>query len=185
MTIHTDVRSYYVAEWGAPDREAVFEKEDFTVQVLKWRSSEITQGVNFYATAGASNYPLPGRQDEHRREFFAALTPEFDNIASPLARLGIYAQLTGNEMSAGHTYRALQGLADGTAFAGFAILEPVDNYPAPVHLADGRHVEFLLAVPLHDNELDHAASKSVGDLLRRMEDVGAPLWNPYRNSVFE
>ena len=64
------------------------------------------------------------------------------------------------------------------------ILEPMDNYPAPVSLTDGRHVEFLMAVPVYGDELDYAASNGVDGLLEKMEETKAPLWNPYRNSIF-
>src|SRR5262249_34216058 len=152
--------------------------------ILKWQASEAAQGVNFYATVGASDYPLPGKDAQRRQEFFAALTPEFDDIASPLAKLGIHSSLTGEEMSVGHTYRALHGLAEGSQLAGFMILEPLGDYPAPVLLADGRHVEFLLAVPVFGDELDYVAANGVNKLLDRIEELAAPMWNPYRRSIF-
>lgn len=109
MTRGVEIRSGYVEDWGDPDREAEFSKVEYVVGVLKWRPNAATQGVNLYATVGASDDSLPGFDSKHCQEFFVGLNPECDDIASPLARLGIYAQLTGKTLGAGHIYRCPAG----------------------------------------------------------------------------
>ncbi|GAA1293986.1 hypothetical protein Psi02_42290 [Planotetraspora silvatica] len=183
-TSRNDVRSHYKIEWGTSDREAEFYTEDISIGVLKWNTSANTQGVNIYATVGASDYPIPGFSANHRQEFFVGLIPEFDDIASRLAWLGAYTQMTGEVLSTGHTYRALQGLVDGHGFGGFVILSPLDGHPAPVVLEDGRHVEFLMVIPVFSDELDYARSHGVDDLLAKMESLNVPFWDPTRNSTF-
>ncbi|MEU6401427.1 suppressor of fused domain protein [Streptomyces sp. NPDC046985] len=184
MISHVNVQSYYRENWGDPEREAEFQKDEYVIGVLKWRASASTQGVNIYATMGASDYSLPSFEVEHRQEFFVGLAPECDDIASPLARLGIYAQMAGKSLGAGHVYSAPQGLVEGTEFSGFVLLAPLDGVPAPVNLLDGRHVEFLMAIPAFRDELEYASEHGVNGLMEAMESSQVPFWNPARRSVF-
>ncbi|MFR9755049.1 suppressor of fused domain protein [Streptomyces sp. TR06-5] len=185
MISRVDVRSYYAEDWGTPDREAFFQKGKYIIGVLKWQASDCTQGVNVYATVGASDYSLPGFGMEHRQEFFVGLAPECDEIASPLARLGIYAQLAGRSLAAGHAYSAPQGLIEGSDLSGFILLAPLDGMPAPVELADGRHVDFLMAIPVFKEELEFASKHGVDYLMGAMESSQVPFWNPTRRSLFD
>ncbi|MFD9279523.1 suppressor of fused domain protein [Streptomyces mirabilis] len=185
MISRVDVRSYYTEDWGNPEREAEFQKGEYVIGVLKWQASASTQGVNIYATVGASDYSLPGFGMEHRQEFFVGLAPECDDIASPLARLGIYAQLAGKSLAAGHVYSAPQGLMEGSDLSGFVLLAPFDGLPAPVELADGRHVEFLMAIPVFRDELEFASKHGVDGLMEVMESSQVPFWNPARRSAFD
>jgi suppressor of fused protein SUFU len=137
-----------------------------------------------YATVGASDYPVPGFSVEHRQEFFVGFSPEFDDIASSLARLGIYAQLTGKALGAGHIYLAPQGLTNGSQFSGFMIFAPLDDLPAPCELLDGRHVEFLMTIPVFESELDFASVNGVDSLLEAMESSSIPFWDPVRQDTF-
>ena len=179
------VRSHLVETWGNPIREAEFKKGDLVIGVLKWKASPITQGVNLYATIGSSDHAVPGFDLAHRQEFFVGFLPECDEFASALARLGIYGQLSGRGISPGDTYRSQHGLIEGSGFSGFAVLTPLNGVPLPLALPDGRHVEFLMAMPLYDKELDFASSHGTESLLAEMEAREVAFWNPQRSSTFK
>lgn len=179
------VRSHLVETWGEPVREAEFRKDNFVVRILKWKASSVTQGVNLYATLGSSNYAIPGSDWAHRQEFFVGFLPECDEIASALARLGIYGQVSGHGIFSGHTYRSHHSLIEGSDLSGFALLTPLSGVPVPLLLPDGRHVDFLMAIPLFSKELDFAASRGIDDLLTEMESREIAFWNPRRSSMFE
>jgi hypothetical protein len=185
VTSDIDVRSYYIKNWGNPDREAEFQKGECVIGVLKWQASVATEGVTLYATVGASDYPLPGVGPQHRQEYFVGLEPECDDIASSLAWLGVYAQSAQEALAPGHTYRSTHGLMAGSGFSGFLLLQPLDGQPAPLALRDGRHVEFVMTVPAFDDELDFAAKQGVERLLEVMESAEVPFWMPTRRSAFD
>lgn len=50
------------------------------------------EGVALYATLGASARPMVGRDANLRVEIFLGLVPERDEVASPLAALGLCAR---------------------------------------------------------------------------------------------
>jgi hypothetical protein len=56
---HGDVRPYYLARWGMPDREARFTKDLAEVSVLTWGPSSATEGVTLYATVENSDTDSP------------------------------------------------------------------------------------------------------------------------------
>jgi hypothetical protein len=142
-----------------------FEKDGTVIGVLKWQARTRTAGVTLYATVGASDLALPGIGPEHRQEYFVGLLPECDDIASPLAWLGVYAPSAAVALGSGHTYRGTDSLVDGYGFQGFLLLTPLTGEPAPIALPDGRHVEFLMTVPAF-------AERQV------------PFWDPNRGSTF-
>ena len=185
MSRPIDVRSLYLDKWGEPDREAEFETDRCLIRALKWQSSSRTGGVTLYATVGVSDYPLPGVPDSHRQEYFVGFEPEYDDVASPLAWLGIYAQSAPQPLAAGHTYRAPEPLIEGAGFEGFILLAPQDEFLAPIDLPDGRHVEFLMLVPAFEDELDFAKSHSVDELMEAIETADVPFWDPNRRSTFD
>ena len=184
MTRHASVRSYLLSTWGEPDREAEFEKDGSVVGVLKWRAGTRTEGVTLYATVGASDLPLQGVDPEHRQEYFVGLLPECDDIASPLAWLGVYAHSAVEALAPGHTYRGLDSLVDGRGFQGFLLFTPLSGKPAPIALPDGRHIEFLMTVPAFADELDFARAHGVDELLSVTEERQVPFWDPNRRSTF-
>jgi hypothetical protein len=55
------VRDLYVARWGEPSREAMFQVAGPNAEVCKWDASATAEGVALYATIGASAHPMPGR----------------------------------------------------------------------------------------------------------------------------
>ncbi|MFG1962475.1 suppressor of fused domain protein [Nonomuraea sp. NPDC049028] len=184
MNQHQDVRQFYSSKLGEPVREALFIKGEYKIGVLKWDASVATGGVALYATLGSSDYPLPGRDLDHRQEFFIGFAPEWDDIAESLAQLGSYAQYRGVSLESGHILRLPGEHAEGAWLGGFLVVAPYDDMFSEAALADGRHVEFLMAIPLYANELNFAATYGVEALRDAMSRDNVPFWKSSRQSTF-
>jgi hypothetical protein len=89
VTITDAVRDLYVARWGEPSKNARFNVDEFEVEVFKSNAKANPEGVNLYATVGASARPMVGRDPNHRVEFFLGLLPARDEVASPFAALAL------------------------------------------------------------------------------------------------
>ncbi|MCF6468423.1 suppressor of fused domain protein [Nonomuraea sp. MG754425] len=184
MNRYQDVRDFYTSKMGEPVREALFVKDEFKIGILKWSASVATGGVTLYGTLGSSDYPLPGRHWGHRQEFFIGFAPEWDDIAEPLAQLGSYTQFRSANLESGHTLRLPVELVEETWLRGFLVVEPLDDVLSRVALGDGRHVEFLMAIPLYSNELDFAAKRGAEALRDAMSEKNIPFWKARRRSTF-
>ncbi|MGN9839180.1 suppressor of fused domain protein [Nonomuraea sp. H19] len=184
MSKYRDVRECYEARLGKPTREALFMKDDFKIGVLKWNPSPATAGVSLYATIGASDYPMPHGNPLHRQEFFVGFTPGWDDIADPLAQLGSYSQFNEKNLDTSHILRLPESFAEGIRLTGFLIVSPLDGFLPSAALTDGRHVEFLMAIPVYPEELDFAAQHGVEDLRDAMEAKEIPFWKVNRQSTF-
>ncbi|MCM2419874.1 suppressor of fused domain protein [Streptomyces sp. RKAG293] len=185
MTNSESIREYYADKWGEPARVAEFRKSGLVVGLQKWKIERPAQPVPFlYATAGASDYELPNMDPLHRQEFIATFSAECDGVARTLAWLGVQAHLTGRGFSPGDTYRDGNGVIEGLGFGGFLVITPRGELPTSVLLANGNHVEFLLAIPAFDDELAFASTQGMDELMGVMENHRAPLSDPKRRSVF-
>ncbi|MFI7538216.1 suppressor of fused domain protein [Streptosporangium sp. NPDC049376] len=184
MNHYESVRDYYSDKLGDPVREASFAKGKFRVDILKWDPSPVTDGVNIYATLGASDHSIPGGDLLHRQEFFVGLAPERDDIAEPLARLGGYSSFTGRRLDSGHIIRLSENLVDDSEMSGFLVVAPLGDFLPAASMADGRHVEFLMAIPVYPEELDFAARNGVEDLREVMASRNIPFWRLERGSTF-
>jgi Suppressor of fused protein (SUFU) len=174
------VRDSYLARWGEPSRKASFRVDEFEVEVFKWNAAVNPEGVNLYATIGASARPIVGRDPSHRIEFFIGLLPARDEIASPLAALALYPTREGVALDHGHTVPADGPLWPGTEMRWFLVLRPIGDIISPLELADGIRVEFLQAIPLFESELAYKAANNAEALLRHWEESHVPFWDPDR-----
>jgi hypothetical protein len=174
------VRELYVARWGEPTRTANFQVGEFAVDVYKWNAETTPEGVNLYATVGASARPMVGRDSLHRTEFFIGLLPAMDAVASPLAALGLYSAREGVAVDHGHTVPVDGGLWAGTEMRRFLVMRPVGDIIQPLTLADGTHIEFLQALPIFDSELAYKTDHGAEALLERWEQSQVPFWDPNR-----
>lgn len=95
MSVVEAVRDYYVTSWGEPSRTAPFQVREYEITVFKWERGRTGEDVDLYATLGACAWPVPGSEGGHRIEYIVGLRPGRDEIASPLAALGLYAQREG------------------------------------------------------------------------------------------
>jgi suppressor of fused protein SUFU len=174
------VRDLYRARWGEPTRQAHFEVEEFAIDVLKWDADTNPEGVTVYATVGASARPLPGRDPDHRVEFFVGLLPAQDAIASPLAALGLYSAREAVDLDHGHTVPAGGPLWPGSSMHTFLVVRSRDDFLPALELPDGLHVEFLQAIPLFDRELEFKRRHGADTLLRRWKESGVRFWDSDR-----
>ncbi|MFL5863686.1 MAG: suppressor of fused domain protein [Solirubrobacteraceae bacterium] len=175
-----DIRDLYRAWWGQPARRAHFEVDGFAIDVLKWDADTNPQGVTLYASVGASDRPLPGRDSGHRVEFFVGLLPAQDGIASPLAALGLYSVREGVALDHGQSVPAGGPLWVGSPMRTFLVVRPQDEFLPALELPNALHVEFLQAIPLLDRELEFKRKHGAESMLRRWEETGVRFWDSQR-----
>jgi hypothetical protein len=181
--IEEQVRDAYLARWGDPTRVARFEVQDLAVEVLKWAVGANPEGVNLYATVGASARPLPGADANHRIELFIGLLPARDEIASPLAALALYSERMQVRLGHGDTVPGDEPLWKGTEMRRFLVLRPVGDAFPPIDLPGDVHVEFLQAIPLFESEARFKAANSVEALMDRWKQSNMPFWDPKRKPM--
>jgi hypothetical protein len=133
------------ARWGAPDRRAEFTRPPFTVHVLKYLGSSTGEGVVIYVTATTGPSP-----SDHLFEFMVGLDEARDDIASALAALAVYAR--EHAVHSGDTVPADMPLWPGTAMQRFLVMAQREAVVGPFDL-DGRHVEYLQAIPMYESEV--------------------------------
>jgi hypothetical protein len=180
VTVVEAVHDLYRAHWGEPSRRARFEFGEFDIEIDKWAADANPEGVAIYATVGASERPMMGRDPNHRVEFFLGLAPERDDVASALAGLGLYSAREGVPVDHGHTVPAVRPLWPETQMQTFLVLHPLRDFLPPLELPEGLHVDFLQAVPLFDAERAFKSEYGAEALLERWERAGVPFWNPER-----
>jgi hypothetical protein len=181
MTMTEAVRDLYRAHWGEPTRTARFETGDLAIEVLKWDANASSEGVALYATAGASNWPVDGRRPAHRTEFFVGLLPARDEIASPLAALGLYSVREGVPLDHGHTVPSGRPIWPGSPMELFLVMRPRSDFLPPLELPDRLHVEFLQAIPISRSELEFKREFGADALVREWEDAEIAFWSSERS----
>jgi hypothetical protein len=136
------VRDHYRGLWGEPSRTAEFTGSDYTAGVYKWSSDTNPEGVDLYATIGASDKPIPQDDPTHRVEFFLGLLPGRDEVASPLAALALFPTREGKPLDHGHSVPAEEPLWPGTEMRRFLIMRQVGELipPATVAKSSSRRV---------------------------------------------
>jgi hypothetical protein len=183
MDILKAVRDHYRGLWGEPSRKASFSTAEHEAEVYKWSAEQTSEGVNLYATIGASREPMPGEDQTHRVEFFLGLLPARDEVASPLAGLALFTSREGEALDHGHTVPAEGPLWPGTKMNRFLVMRPITEIIAPLKLPNGLHVEFLQAIPLFEEEFRYKAANGAEELIRLWERQGVRFWDPDRRSA--
>lgn len=178
--IRDAVSDLYLARWGEPSRKASFQVGESDVDVWKWAADATSEGVCLYATMGASDRPMVGRDSKHRIEFFVGLLPEMDAVASPLAALALHSTREGVAVDHGHTVPVDGQLWPGTAMNRFLVVRPVGDIIEPLTLVDGTHIEFLQALPIFESEAAYKATHGAEALLARWERSQVAFWDPCR-----
>lgn len=174
------VRDLYAARWGEPARKANFQVGEFSVDIYKWSAESTPEGVNLYATAGASSWPMTGRTPGHRVEFFLGLLPAMDAVASPLAALALYAAREKVAVDHGHTVPGDGPLWPTTEMRRFLVMRPLGDIIQPLTLSDGTHVDFLQALPIYESEFAYKTEHGAEALLELWEQSQVPFWDPNR-----
>jgi hypothetical protein len=176
-----DVRTYYEAWWGEPVWEHRPDPADPPITVLKWTLHEIDD-ITIYATLGASEVPIPGAPPEHRYEYIMELEPEMDAIVALFLDLARHMHRTGEDLGSGQTFRVDPPIGGGPH--GFLLHTAIEDVVRPIVLDDGRHIEFLSAVPLHADELRYVREHGPAALFDRFDEKDVDVCDPYRGSVF-
>jgi hypothetical protein len=176
------VRDLYRARWGEPSRQAAFRTGGHQIEIYKWDASANGEGVDLYATLGASAEDMPGVEEGHRVEYFVGLQPGRDDVASALAALGLFAQREGETVDHGHTVPADGPLWPGTEMSAFLVLRQIGEILPALTLPNGVHIEFLQAVPVFESERRFKAAHGAEALLRRWESARVPFWDPRRRA---
>ena len=180
MNVVGAVGDLYRGRWGEPSRRANFRTGEYEIEILKWTASANGEGVDLYATLGASAEDMPGAERGHRVEYFIGLAPGRDDIASPLAGLGLFAQRERENVDHGHTIPAGGPLWAGTEMNTLLVLRQLGEILPALTLSDGVHVEFLQVVPIFEPERRLTAEHGVDALLKRWESAQTAFWEPHR-----
>jgi hypothetical protein len=182
MNVVEAVRDLYRGRWGEPTRQAAFRTENYEMEILKWDAAATDEGVDLYATLGASADEMPGGELGHRVEYFVGLQPGQDEIASALAALGLYARREGENVDHGHTVPADGPLWSGTEMGTFLVMRQLGEILPALTLPDGVHVEFLQAIPIFESERRFKVNNGAEKLLQHWERRGVPFWDPHRKA---
>jgi hypothetical protein len=150
------------------------------MEIFKWAPETNGEGVDIYATLGASAEDMPGAEPGHRVEYFLGLQPGRDEIASAMAALGLFARREGVLVDHGHTIPADGPLWPGTAMKTLLILRQISDVLPALSPPGQRHVDFLQAVPIFDSERSLKVANGLEALLRRWEQSKTPFWDPAR-----
>ncbi|WP_088316918.1 suppressor of fused domain protein [Kineosporia sp. R_H_3] len=180
MEVLAAVRELYVRRWGEPSRHAIFRAPDAEMEICKWDAAANDQGVDLYATLGASAQDLPAGGLGHRNEFFVGLRPGEDDVASALAALGLYSVRERVAVDHGDSVPCDGPLWPGTEMSSFLVMRQVGEILAPASLPSGVHVEFLQAIPLFESERRFKVAHGADALIRRWQSAGTAFWDPGR-----
>jgi hypothetical protein len=182
LNVVNAVRDLYRARWGWASWQGTFRMAGLEIEICKWDAATNGEGVDLYATLGASAEDMPHAMAGHRVEYFVRLQPGRDDVASPLAALGLYARRGGETIDHGHAVVAGGPLWPGTEMNAFLVLRQVAEILPSLTLPNGIHVEFLQGVPLFDSERRFKASRGAEALLQRWGKAGTPFWDPGRQA---
>ncbi|HEU0013298.1 MAG TPA: suppressor of fused domain protein [Longimicrobium sp.] len=176
------VRAHYERLWGPPARQAFFRKGPHAVHVFKWDRDAHPDEVYFYATAGASDHPLPGLDAAHRMEVYVGFTAAVDGVAETLADIALHPVLHGTALGHGHGIAYPAPLWPGTAMdTALLVLPPADEEIVPrLDAGPEAHVEFLQVMPLFPSEAAYRRLHGTAGLLARWDEDRVPYWNPHR-----
>jgi hypothetical protein len=175
-TLQKGIAEHYRSVLGEPSREAQFVPRDGPpIQIWKWSKSVCRQGVNLYATIGAS---LALTKGSRRVEFLIGLDPDADDIAGSLAEVALHGVGTGGAPAFGDTTTLAAPLWKGTAMQSFLFTTGGDE-KIPSLVAHPR-VEFVQLVPLFPEEVAFKKKHGEPALWEVFKSIRAPYWDPWR-----
>jgi hypothetical protein len=183
VAISHAIESLYRSLWGEPARRARFADGRHVIEVLKWDEDATSMGVTLYATVGGSAHAVADGPAGHRVEFILGLSPAQDDVASPLAGLGLYQTHRGEALGHGHTVSSDAPLWSGTQMRVFLVARFQPGFLPPLALPDALHVEFLQALPIYDSERAYASRHGVEALLDLWRRASLPFWEAGRSPL--
>lgn len=177
-TIVERVRAHYARHWGHPSQEFEYTIGPETYEVYRWNAETHPEGVNLYATNGASAYAPASKK--HRFEIFLGLLPAADEAARTLAMAASLPSRQKADLGDGHTIAFEEPVWPGTAMRSLLLARPTEEILPDVLLGERLHVEFLQALPLYDSELALKKKEGAESLLDRLRAARVPFWDPAR-----
>ncbi|GHI39965.1 suppressor of fused domain protein [Streptomyces violascens] len=177
-----EVRVHYVSAWGQPSREAMFTFGDTVMEVFKWSHETTEEGVNLYATCGASRRQMGDTESRHRVEFATGLLPDEDRITSALALLGTFP-LSGRTISYGESVTLGDPLWPDTSMQSFLTVRPMEDLLPDLQVSDHGYVQFMNVVPMFESELRLRNGRSAEWLMGELNDHDVSWWDPRRKPL--
>lgn len=169
----------YVATLGAPAREATFEDQTVSVDILKWGPGKVPWlGVHLYVTLGASRVAMGSA--EHRVEFYLGLDQARDDVASILAEFAAEPVIDDQLLEAGHTVTFPVPIWKGAPFRTLMVFHSGKPPIPDTTLPDGSHLSLRGLVPIHQSELEEKQRVGFEMLWSRFAAMEAPLTDPKR-----
>lgn len=184
--IEQALRGHYVKFLGSEFNERRLAFMDYRVSVLRWSAETNPTQVTVYATIGGSLHPIPAAPD-HRLEVYSGFLPDPDGteeFSRTLAEIAMHQATEGSEVHPGHTFTFAESLWPGAAMRTILLASPGPQPSVPpLDLANGVHVEFLLAIPIHDREAQEVRRIGVDALLELWAEEEVPFWDPHREAA--
>jgi hypothetical protein len=174
------VLDHYKAVLGSRFRSKELQSEWGSLVVLRWEPQDNSQGVHLYATLEASDEELP-LDPRHRAEVFIGLLPDADGdqVAQLLANVAFAHRSEGIAWRGARTYAFDRDLWPGSPMRTAWIRSGEAIIPS-LWLPEGRHVEFLQVVPLHEAELASLKTMDAQSFIGRLADLHVPIWDTFR-----
>jgi len=153
---------------------------DIGIEIWKWTHDRTNEGVDLYATVGATDQRRRGGEERHRIEIFTGLMPAEDDIARALAMLASFPEREVADLDHGHTATFMEPLWQGTEMRSFLVLRQLSDIIPVLRLQNGVHVEFLQAIPVFPSEVAFKKAHGADALLQHWEAKAVPFWDPTR-----
>ncbi len=149
-----EIEALYVSRFGPPSDVFRYGPDQRPITVFRWATDVTNEGVNLYATLGASFAPMQGSPWSHRIEFHLGLLPDAPDVASSLGALAAYVAVSGVQIGDSHSFSTDGSLWRGARMGHLLIVaQSSDTIIPPLECADGTHITFLPAVPVYGREL--------------------------------
>jgi hypothetical protein len=135
-----------------------------------------------FATIGAWRAT---ESEEHGLELVAAARSEAAAVMTHLGQLAYYhAGPPENRLGVGHTLRIGEGWVPSSPLDALLISLPYPWGPALEHCQlEGRHIQVLWAIPIHESERVFRGEHGLEALEQRFEDVSLDYLDPFRAPV--
>jgi hypothetical protein len=181
MTVLETVRDSFRERWGKPAETFRFEDGKVALGVQKWDARSNPEKLVFYATIGASVWPLTGRPPEDRFEFFIGLLRACDGVANSLAALAAYSVRDGVTLDHGRVVPSGEPLWRGSAMTSLLVARARPSLLPSLETPDGIHVQFQQAIPIYESERAYTIEYGVEALLECWSESHTRYLDPDRS----
>lgn len=170
------LRAHYVSRVsGEPQYVEMHAKSGLTARFFHWAKENNRLDVDFYASAGASHYGPDTRK--HAVEVFTGVSSGWDAVREAFADLTL--NILRNDWVPHHAsfVSGKARIIKGLPFTGWVLTERPDDFMPELRFDDGRHIVFLDAIPIFDEEAQYLHQNRADDLFEIWEDTGMDSWD--------